>query len=307
MQDLTERDLCDIILLDKHTVCGMKRRQAVLKMSTSTRRYHIRAVERALVLLRSFLDHEAELAVAEIARFTQLDRSTVFRLLVTLEAHGFVEKNPVTGRYRLGVICLELGSRFLKSSDVRERALGVLDALRSEFGETTHLSILDGSEVVYLEKLPGLLPVGVISSRVGGRAPAYCTGVGKALLAYLPDSELQRLLSTSKLARYTDATITDLDELRAELTRILETGYAIDRQEYNIGVECVAAPIFGHDGVVAAISVSGPVERMEQHVKDRALIEKVQQAAAQISAKLGGRSMLIKRLTQVARLAAELA
>lgn len=253
------------------------------------RRYQIRAVERALVLLRAFLECDTDLSATEISKQINLDLSTTFRMLVTLQAQGFVEQDSTTGKYRLGVTCLELGSRFLKGNDIRKRALGVMDVLRNEFGETVHLTVLDGSEVVYLEKMAGLHPIGFMSSRVGGRAPAYCTGVGKALLAYLPDEELQRRLSSTKLARYTDSTITDVNALRAELAEVRRRGFAIDEEEHEVSVKCVAVPIFDHKGIAAAMSVSGPVERMDQHAKEGNLIEKLQQAAAEISAQMGGR------------------
>ncbi|MCL4489292.1 MAG: IclR family transcriptional regulator [Chloroflexi bacterium] len=250
-------------------------------------RYHIRAVERALTLLRLFLSSETDLSATEISKQVDLDLSTTFRLLITLQAQGFVEQESATGKYRLGVTCLELGSRFLKYNDIRKRALDVLETLRNEFGEAVHLTVLDGDQVVYLEKLPGLYPIGFMSSRVGGRSPAYCTGVGKALLAYLPDEEVKKRYPRSKLIRYTDATITDIGALQAELAQVREKGFAVDRQEHEIGVVCAAVPIFDHKGVTAAMSVSGPAERMEQHIKGGKLIETLKQSAGEISAQMG--------------------
>jgi IclR family acetate operon transcriptional repressor len=252
-------------------------------------RYRIRAVERALSLLRVFLEHDGDLSATEISKHINLDLSTAFRMLVTLQAQGFVEQDPTTGKYHLGVTCLELGSRFLRSNDIRKRALEAMDALRNEFGETVHLTVLDRNEVVYLEKVAGLHPIGFMSSRVGGRAPAYCTGVGKALLAYLPDEELRARYPSPTLTRYTDTTITDVEMLRAELARVRVRGYAVYQEEHEIGVKCVAVPIFDHKGVAAAMSVSGPVERMDQHMTEGGIIEKLQQAAAEISARMGGR------------------
>jgi DNA-binding IclR family transcriptional regulator len=259
------------------------------KKPAADKRYHIRAVERALILLRAFLERDTELSATEISKQISLDLSTTFRMLVTLQAQRFVEQDSTSGRYRLGVTCLELGSRYLKGNDIRKRALGVMDTLRNEFGETVHLAVLDGNDVVYLEKVAGLHPIGFMSSRVGGRSPAYCTGVGKALLAYLSADELQRRFSSTKLVPYTDSTITDVNTLRAELAEVRNEGFATDQQEHEVGVKCVAVPIFDHKGVAAAMSVSGPVERMDQHIEDGSLVEKLQQAAAEISAQMGGR------------------
>jgi DNA-binding IclR family transcriptional regulator len=252
-----------------------------------TPKYEVRSVKRALTLLRTFLAHDAGLSAAEMSKETGLDPSTVFRLLLTLEGQGFVEVNHTTGKYRPGVTLLELGSRFLKNSDIRSRAIGHLESLRDEFGETVHLTILDGNEVVYLEKLAGLHPIGFMSSRVGDRNPAHCTGVGKALLAYLPDDELVARYPDGRLTRYTDTTITDLEALRLELKGVRERGYATDQEEHEQGVKCVAVPVFDHKGIAAAISVSGPSDRVDHHLASGDLIAKLQWAAEQISEQMG--------------------
>lgn len=239
------------------------------------------------MLLRTFLKHDEELSAAEMSKETGLDPSTVFRLLLTLEAQAFVQVNHTTLKYRPGVTLLELGSRFLKNSDIRSRAIAHLERLRDEFGETVHLTVLDGTEVVYLEKLAGLHPIGFMSSRVGDRNPAHCTGVGKALLAYLPDDELAARYPDGQLKRYTESTITDLKALRLELKRVRERGYATDQEEHEPGVKCVAVPTFDHKGIAGAISVSGPSNRVEHHLAKSDLIDRLKTAAAQISEEMG--------------------
>jgi DNA-binding IclR family transcriptional regulator len=250
-------------------------------------RYQIRSVQRALTLLRTFLAHDSELSASLLSQETGLDPSTVFRLLVTLEAQGFVEVDPTTGKYRPGVVLLELGSRFLKNNDLRSRSIGHLERLRDRFGETVHLTVLDGNEVVYLEKLAGLHPIGFMSSRVGDRNPAHCTGVGKALLAYLPDEELSRRYPNGRLKRYTAHTLTSLKALRAELKSVRTLGYAVDREEHEEGVKCVAVATFDHQGIASAVSISGPVDRMEAHLADDELIPALMDAARQISTQMG--------------------
>lgn len=252
-----------------------------------TPRYQVRSVQRALTLLRTFLVHDGEVSAAELSKATGLDPSTVFRLLATLEAQGFVEINHGTAKYRPGVVLLELGSRFLKNNDIRSRSIEWLERLRDEFGETVHLTILDGNEVVYLEKLAGLHPIGFMSSRVGDRNPAHCTGVGKALLAHLSDEDLARRYPDGRLKRYTNQTITDLEELRAELARVRSRGYAIDLEEHEVGVKCVAVPTFDHRKSAAAVSVSGPVDRMDDHIARENLISTLIEAAARISEQMG--------------------
>jgi len=253
----------------------------------SRARYEIRAVSRALILMRAFISNEPPLSLMEISKATQLDPSTAFRMLVTLQAQGFVEQEPLTGKYRPGVTCLELGSRFLLNNDIRHKAVGVMEGLRDKFGETIHLTVLDGTEVVYLEKLAGLHPIGIMSSRVGNRSPAHCTGVGKVLLAYLSDEELRARYPNERLARFTDETIVHMSTLRAELARVREQGFAIDQQEHEADVMCVAVPIFDHKGIAAAVSLAGPVERIEQHMTHGALTDALMRAGAQLSAQLG--------------------
>ncbi len=250
-------------------------------------RYRIRAVERALVLLTTFLGDEAELGATEIGKRVELDPSTTFRMLVTLESHGFVKQDPITGKYRLGISCLELGSQFLKINDTRRLAIDGMQWLRNQFGETVHLGILDGNEIVYLEKVTGSYAIGLMSSRVGGRAPANATAIGKALLAYLPAADLRARFPRLKLTRCTDATIAAWREFENEIARVRENGYALDNQEYETGVKCVAAPVFSHKGIVAALSISAPVERMDEHIQKHALIEELKRVTAQISVENG--------------------
>lgn len=258
-------------------------------MAKDEQRYIIRSVSRALELLKIFSGVESELSLAEVSRCVNLNRSTTFRLLVTLQALGYLEQNPETRRYRLGVTCLELGSVFLNQSDMRKEALPILNGLRDEYKETVHLARLAGSEVVYLERLEGLLPIGIMGSRVGGRAPAHCTGLGKAMLAYLPESEIRQLYAESGLPRFTPTTITDLTELLRELASIRERGYAMDNEEHEPDVKCVAVPIWNYrQKVVGAISVAGPAGRIGRAIAEKGLVAKVKQASQAISSRLAG-------------------
>jgi DNA-binding IclR family transcriptional regulator len=142
-----------------------------------------------------------------------------------------------------------------------------MEAIREEFKETVHLGILDANlmEVIYLEKLVGLLPVVMMGSRVGGRVPAHCTALGKCMLAYLPEGVVRDFYTHEGLRSFTPNTITDLDELVRELGETGQRGFAIDDTEHELGVKCVAAPVWNHEKEVAgAISVSGPDNRMSE-------------------------------------------
>lgn len=236
-------------------------------LSRNSNRYHIRAVDRALDLLATFSTSEPEFTLSELASRLGLSPSTTYRLLVTLESRSYVERNHKTGGYSLGVACLDLGNVFLSQLDLRERVLPVLEAFREEYKETVHLGILDINrmEVIYLEKLVGLLPVVMMGSRVGARVPAHCTALGKCMLACLPDGVVRDFYTHEGLRSFTPNTITDLNELLRELTETRQRGFAIDHVEHELGVKCVAAPVWNHEKlVVGAISVSGPDNRMSE-------------------------------------------
>lgn len=241
-------------------------------------------------LLATFSTAEPELTLTELSSRLNLSASTTYRLLVTLENRRYVERNYQTGGYTLGVGCLDLGTVFLSQLDLRNRVLPVLETLREKCKETVHLAVLDPNqmEVIYLEKLEGLLPIGMIGSRVGGRAPAHCTGLGKCFLAYMPDHKVRELYSVKGMRAYTSNTITDVDRLLVEMAGIRERGYAIDDVEHEPDVKCIAAPVWNHrQAVVGAISVTGPEQRMNRLLGEGDLIEGVLEAAHEASARMG--------------------
>ena len=247
-------------------------------------------MERALDLLATFSTAEPELTLTELTSRLNLSASTTYRLLVTLENRRYVEHNHQTGGYALGVACLDLGTVFLSQLDFRDRVLPLLESLREECRETVHLAVLDRNqmEVIYLEKLEGLLPIGMMGSRVGGRAPAHCTGLGKCLLAYLPESVVRDFYSTKGVRAYTANTITDLGELLLDMGRIRERGYAVDDVEHEPDVKCLAAPVWNHrEAVVGAISVSGPEQRMDHLIAESNLVEKLRATAHEASGRMG--------------------
>jgi DNA-binding IclR family transcriptional regulator len=255
-----------------------------------TERYHIRATLRALDVLESFSAERPTLSLTEVGQAIGLNASTTFRLLATLESRGYVEQDASTGRYRVGVAVLGPTSTFLAHLNVRERVYPFLAELRDKCRETVHLTVLDHRlmEVIYLEKLEGLQPIGLMSSRVGGRSPAYCTAVGKALLAFQDLSTVRSFFSKNGMQRFTANTITSVEELAKELRSVGAQGYAIDNAEHEDDVMCVAVPLWNHqDAAVAAISVSGPVERMSRAIGDGHLIQDLLQVGRSASRQLG--------------------
>jgi DNA-binding IclR family transcriptional regulator len=252
-------------------------------------RYTIRVVDRALDVLRLLSDGEPRL-LAQVSGGVGLHSSTTFRVLATLIGRNFVERDEQTGQYTLGLASLELARAYQDGHYLRRLALPALQRLRDDTGETVHLAVLENMDVVYLDKQQSFQAVGIMSSRVGARLPAYCTGIGKALLAFAPGATVRRALACGPLPRYTAMTITDTGELLRELARVRERGYAFDRGEREAEIRCVAAPLFGRHGeLLAAISVAGPANRMEPLETNEALIGQVVSSAQSISTTLGYR------------------
>ncbi|WKD61584.1 Acetate operon repressor [Corynebacterium ciconiae DSM 44920] len=217
------------------------------------------AVDKAMSLLRCFSTHDAMgIGLSELARRADLSKTTTHRILGTLVDNGALERSGDV--YRLGPLFFELMTeRGSKHSElVSEQLTPYLAALFEHTRHTVHLAYLDSTEVVYVNKLFSARRVDA-PSRIGGRAPAHCTGVGKAMLAF--DEGATETVIASGLRGWTPFTITDQAQLRRELSTIRDTGIAHDRQEITLGLSCVAAPIFGiHNVPQAAMSVSGPSE-----------------------------------------------
>lgn len=256
-------------------------------MAEAPERYNVRVLDRTLRVLDLLSDGRRR-TLTEISQALGISPSTAYRLLTTLERHRYVQRDPEAGGYRLGLACLELARAYGDANDLRRVALPELERLRDETFETVHLGVLDKMEVVYLEKLPGLHAIGLMSSRVGARAPAYCTAVGKAMLAFQEPEEVRRHFESVGLRRYTPRTITDLDALMEHLALVRERGYSLDEGEHEAEVRCVAAPLFDVKGRLAgAVSVSGPASRLEGIAQNRSLIERTMAAAREISRRLG--------------------
>jgi DNA-binding IclR family transcriptional regulator len=249
-------------------------------------RYVVSAVAKALQLLNGFSVREQHLSLAELASRTRIPRATAFRLLATLESEGFLVKED--GEYRLGFKCFVLGNVAAAGLDLRKEARPHLLALRDATGETTQVAILDSWQVVYIERVLSRQAVGYMTSRAGAILPAYCTGLGKALLAYRPEADVTAWAATQTFKAHTLTTLTTVEKLLEELRAIRQRGYAIDDQERELGVRCIAAPVRDHEGeVVAAISVAGPSDRMPRQLVGSEMAGKVVAAAQSISLRLG--------------------
>lgn len=247
----------------------------------------VRAVERALSVLQAFADNPSRLSVTEIAAAAGLNKSTAHRLLKTLERADFVAQDPATKLYRLGLGLSALGFLALDTLEVVEVARPHIAALHRRCGETIHLGLFEESDIVYVDKVESPGRQIRLNSRIGKRAPLHCTGLGKAILAYLDHEQVIAAIGARGLQRFTATTITSFEALQEEMALTRDRGYALDNGEHNELVCCVAAPIFDHTGEVkAAISIT-TVAIDVQRYRIKELGELVRQSANEISADLG--------------------
>ena len=255
---------------------------------TAAARRTIGSVQRAIDILDLFDDQTSQLGITEIAAALDLHKSTAAGLVYTLEHNDYLEQDPATRKYRLGLKLVERASTALEQIDVRELALPHLRELRDWCDESVNLAIRDGGHIVYIERLPSTHPLGM-RSKVGTRASVHSTALGKAILSCMPPAEVQQLIAQYGLPAITPQTITDPKQFLLEIDRTRERGFALDNEENEMGVRCVAAPICDHAGrVVAAASVSAPIQRVPMSEVPR-YGRKVSETARAISSKLGNR------------------
>src|SRR5262249_17587804 len=247
----------------------------------------LKSLRKAIRVLASFSLKEPRLPLSEIGRRAGLPLSTAHRILATLHAEGFVDRDADREQYRLAIRLLELGSIVLSTMELHREALPFIESLAHESGETVHLGVFDGAQVVSIEKMDS--PHGLASNvTIGKGAPAYCTGVGKALLAFQPDAVVEAVCRQG-LTRHTPNTITSARRLREEPAPGRTAGYAVDNMEHEIGVRCIAGPILNQtDAVVASLSISGPASRIREE-DVRRLAERVKEVAGKLSTQLGHR------------------
>ncbi len=248
----------------------------------------VQAVKRAIAILKVFSSDEPELGVSEISRRLGIPKSTVSRLLATLEEEGLVAQDPETGLYRLGVELIRLANSVHRFTDLKRIARPYMRKLAIDVGESVSIAVLQGRDVVNLDVY---VPPGHLIKRIGwaGRLmPAYATAAGRAILAYLPRDERKDVLS-GPFQAYTSRTITDPARLRIELQRIRAQGYAMAFEELEEGLHAVSAPIFNYEGhVIASLSVSGPAYRLTPE-RMREIAPKVVETTLRISAEMGYR------------------
>jgi DNA-binding IclR family transcriptional regulator len=258
--------------------------------------YSIQSVVRGAKIVDAIAAAEKEIGAQQISTNLGLNISTVFRFLQTLSQCGLVEQDPETGKYGLGLKLLDWGMQVLRRMDLRRDALPFLRELNEKTLEMVHLTVYDRDAAIYIEKIESPTPLRVYSE-VGKAAPLHCTGVGKVLMAALSEQELVELLKRYPLRRFTANTITDVAALKSELNRIRAQGFAMDNEEHEEHIRCVAAPIRNHTGrVVASISIAGPTTRV---TRDRVpeLVGAVKETAQKISTRFGYKGGSVLRQT----------
>ncbi|HET7568749.1 MAG TPA: IclR family transcriptional regulator [Gaiellaceae bacterium] len=229
----------------------------------------VKSARRALEILEHLT--RGPIGFSRLADELGYPRSSLHGLLATLTEMGWVELDPRTRTYSLGIRAWEAGRAYLGARDLVARALPFMERVRDRLDETVQLAVLDGRDVVYVARVDGSQRL-VTSYSVGGRVGAHASAGGKALLALLPAAELERRFAEVALERYTPATIRTRKQLEAALAEARERGYGVDEQEYTLGVRCLAVPVLDHEATaVAAMSVSVPIVRFDEKQQARAL------------------------------------
>jgi IclR family acetate operon transcriptional repressor len=247
------------------------------------------SVERALGMLEAVAQEPEGLSNAEISRKLQIPKSSASYILRSLEKHGYLRRDTETARYRVGLKILSLSRGALSGIDVRELALPIMRHLMEKTSLTCHLAILDGPEAVYIEKVE---PQGFIrvDTWVGRRMRVHATSVGKALVAHIPQAQLEKIVANRPMEKRTPKTITTLPRLLKELERVRTLGYAVDDEENNLGARCLGAPVFNQQGnIEASIGLSGTINQVNAESMPR-MVEALKDAARHLSMQLGYRA-----------------
>jgi IclR family transcriptional regulator, KDG regulon repressor len=250
--------------------------------------YRTQVLERTFAILDALATSSKALDLAEIAQMSRIQKSTCYRLVRILERRRFAERDLGTSKYRLGSKLLELGARAAAVLDLATVARPYLERLSRESGETAHVAVLSDGEVVSIASADGQHALRM-SVTVGGKSPVHCSSLGKSILAFLPDSEVNAMVRKMGLRSHTPNTITRTVEFKAELRQIRKRGFAIDNEELEKGLKCIGAPVRDHTGsVVAALSIAGASLRLT-HRRVPGLAVLVVNVASDLSNALGYR------------------
>jgi IclR family transcriptional regulator, KDG regulon repressor len=248
---------------------------------------NVQSLERALTILNKLSEYPDGIQITRLSEQVGLTKSTIHRLLATLSSMNYVVKDEETDKYKLGLQVLFLSRNLLNNSDIVTVSKPFLEKLSQEVNETVHLCIEDRGEVVYIDKIESTQTIRMYS-RVGSRAPMYCTGVGKILLSDKNPDVFEEIVSKINFIPKTPSSITSKEQFIEEIEKVKSQGYALDNAENEIVLRCIAAPIFDHKGkIIASFSISGPSNRVTLELINDSLIEKMKQYSIAISRNLG--------------------
>lgn len=247
----------------------------------------VQSIDRVFDIIEILAAAPSGLLLCDVAASSGLHVSTAHRLLASLIDRGYARKDHSSGKYCLTLRFFEVGCKVSGAMDLLSLARPLLDALSDFSQEAVHLVKRDGAEVVYLYKAVPVQMLIRMASYVGGRNPLYCTGVGKCILAHLPEREVEEIWAASDVHSITENTIVDINTLKKQLCEVRQTGYAIDNEENEKEVFCIAAPIFDWQGQpIAAVSVSAPLSRMTDDAQSK-ILPKLLETTSEISSQLG--------------------
>ena len=245
----------------------------------------VQSIDRAVAILECFNDENKDYKLSEISDKLDLNKSTVHGIITTLKYHGFVSQDEETQKYKLGIRFIEFGNLVSNSINIRNAALPIIDQVCNKIEETVHVAMLDGLDIVWIEKKECTKSVKT-STKIGSRLPAYTTADGKIILSYLSEDKIRSYLP-KKIPKFTQNTITNKVEYFKRMEENKKLGYTIDNEEFVEGIKCVAAPIFDHNGNVRfSLSTTAPAFRMNEE-KIMELVVIIKEAANEISRRIG--------------------
>lgn len=245
---------------------------------------NVRVMDRTFDIIELLSQAQKPMSLTDISKTTGISKSTVHRLLQAMNTRHYVEKDK-NNCYSIGLKLVELVSYHINGLELHTEAKPFLSILRSELDLSVHLGVLEADEVIYVEKMD-LYPTTMLYSQMGYRAPAYCSSMGKCLLACLSGEELDEALMNCRFKRFTPNTITNIHDFKQYLKKVRQQGWAMDNQEYMMDHRCVGAPIFDYRGdSIAAIGVSGHISEISDE-RLPMIIELVKETALQISRRM---------------------
>ena len=247
--------------------------------------YGVQSIERALDIIEAVAANKNSAVLTKIAEKTGLHKSTAYRIIATLLKRGYLKKNE-DGTYKIGLKLIEAVSYYIDSLELQTEVRPYIAQITAKFGLTSHLGILEGDKVVYIEKMDIFSNI-KLYSQIGLRMHAYCSSLGKCLLANFSNAQLRSIMGRTEFTRFTPNTITTIEALQKEIDSVRQRGWAIDNEEFEIGHRCIGAPVYDYRGdIIAAISASGSTTILtDERIPE--IVEYLKQTAAEISQNMG--------------------